>query len=57
MLNMSVTVILIVGGTLGTVPKELERRFEQVEIRGRIETIQNKSLLRSTKILRRNLET
>ena len=31
---MRVTVILIVVGTLGTVPKGLEKGLEQLEIRG-----------------------
>ena len=33
------TVIPIVVGVLGTIPKGLEKRLEQLEIRGRIETI------------------
>ena len=55
--NMGVTVILVVTGTLGTVPKRSERRLEELEIGGRIETIQTTVLLRSTRILRRVLET
>ena len=35
-----VMVILIVVGTLGTVTKDLERRLEELEIRGRMKTIQ-----------------
>ena len=38
-LNMSVRVIPIVVGALGTVPKGLERRLEQLEIRGQIKII------------------
>ena len=37
--NMMVTVIPIVVGELGTVPKSLERDLEELKIRGRIETI------------------
>ena len=51
--NMKVIVIPIVVGALGTVPKKLEN----LEIRGRIETIQNTALLQSPIILRRVLET
>ena len=37
--NMKVTVIPIVVDMLGTVPKSLENRLEELEIRERIETI------------------
>ena len=37
---MSMTVIQIVNGTLGMVPKGLEREQEKLEIGGRTETIQ-----------------
>ena len=53
--NMKVLPIVI--GTLGMVYKVLEREQEQLEIRGRAETIQTAALLRSTRILRRVLET
>ena len=52
--NMKVKVIV---GALGTVPKGLERGLENLEIRGRIDTIQNTALLQSARILRRVLET
>ena len=55
--NMKVKVIPIVVGALGTVPKGLERGLENLEIRGRIDTIQNTALLQSARILRRVLET
>ena len=54
---MSVTVIPIVAGALGTVTKRLERGEEILEIRGRIETIQTIALFRSAWILRKVLET
>ena len=41
---------------LGTVPKGLERRLEELEVQERIETIQTTVLLRSARILRRVLE-
>ena len=40
LLNMKVMVILIVIGGLGTVTKELIQGLEDLEIRGRVETIQ-----------------
>ena len=55
--NMKVTVIPIVIGALGTVLKGFERALEELEIGGRIETIQTTALLRSANILRRVLET
>ena len=55
--NMRVKVIPIVVGALGTVPKGLERGLENLEIRGRIDIIQNTALLQSARILRRVLET
>ena len=54
--DMLVTVILIVVGALGTVPKGLERGLEQSEIRIRIET-HTTTLLRSARISKRMLET
>ena len=41
---MRVTVILIVVGALGTAPKNQEQNPEEMEIRGRIETIQTTAL-------------
>ena len=38
-------------------PKNLEKRLENLEIRGRIETIQTTALLQSTRIVRRVLQT
>ena len=43
---MKVTVILIVIGALDTVTKGLVQRLEDLEIRGRVETIQTTALLR-----------
>ena len=54
---MKVTVIPIVIGALGTVTEELVQGLEDLEIRGRVETIQTTALLRSARILRRVLET
>ena len=42
---MKVTVIPVVIGILGTIPKSLERGLEELEIRERIENIQTKALL------------
>ena len=54
---MKVTVILIVEGALWTVPKELVKELEDLEIRWQVETIQTTVLLRSVRILRSVLET
>ena len=55
--NIKVTVIPIVIGGLGTVTKGLVTGLEDLEIRGQEETIQSTALLRSSRILRRVLET
>ena len=55
--NMRVKMIPIIVGALGMVPKSLEDRLEEFEIRGRIETIQTTALLRSAGIFRRVLES
>ena len=54
---MRVKVIPIVVGALGTVPINLEKRLEGLEIRGRIETTQTTALLQSSRILRGVLVT
>ena len=54
---MKVTVIPIVIGAPGTISKRLVKILEDMEIRGQVETIQTKALLRSASILRRVLET
>ena len=46
-----VTVIPVIDGALGTVPKGLDKRFEELEIRRRMNTIQDTSLSRSARIL------
>ena len=55
--KMKVTVIPIIIGALGIVTKDLVKRIENMEIRGWVEIIQIKTLLRSARILRRVLET
>ena len=54
---MKVTMIPIVIGAPRTIPKGLLRELEELEIGGRIETIQTTVLLRSARILRKVLET
>ena len=44
--NMKMTVILIVIGALGTIPKGLVRGLEGLEIGGRTETIQDNSIVK-----------
>ena len=55
--NMKVTVIPIVTGALGKVTKGLVQEMEDLEISGRVETIQTTALLRSNRILKRDLKT
>ena len=55
--NMKVTIVPIVIGALGTITKGLLKGLEDLEIGGRIETIQKTALLRTARILRRVLET
>ena len=55
--NMQVTIIPIVIGAFGTVTKRLLKGLEDLEIGGRVETIQTTSLLRTARILKRVLET
>ena len=54
--NMKVRVITIVTGTLCIVTKGLAKGQEDFQIRGRVENIQTRALLKSTRILRRVLE-
>ena len=55
--SAGVTVVPIVIGALGTIPKVLVRGFKELEIGGRAKTFQTTKLFRSTRILRRVLET
>ena len=55
--NMKVTITLIVIGALGAVTKGLSKGLKDLEVRGRMDTIQTTALLRTAKIPRRVLET
>ena len=55
--NMKVTIVPIVISALGTVTKGLLKGLEDLEVSGRVETIQTTALLRTARILRRVLET
>ena len=55
--NMKVTIIPIVISAFGTVTKGLLKELEDLEVGGRVETIQSTTLLRTARILRRVLET
>ena len=55
--NKRVTIVPIVIGVLGTVTKGLLKGLEDLEVGGRVETIQMTVLLRTARILRRVLET
>ena len=55
--NMKVTIIPIVIGAFGTITKGLLKGLEDLEVGGRVETIQTTALLKTARILRRVLET
>ena len=54
---MKVTIIPIVIGAFGTGTKGLWKGLEDLEVGGRVETIQTTALLKTARILRRVLET
>ena len=54
--NMLVTITPIVIGSFGTVTKGLLKGLEDLEVGGRVETIQTTALLKTARILRRVLE-
>ena len=55
--NIKVTIIPIVIGTFGTVTKGLLKSLEDLEVGGRVETIQTTALFKMARILKRVLET
>ena len=55
--NMKVTIIPIMIGAFGTVTKGLLKGLEDLEVGGRVETIQTTTLLRTARIVKRVLET
>ena len=54
---MKVTIIPIVVGAFGTVIKGLFKGLKDLEVGGRVETIETTALLKIARILRRVLET
>ena len=54
---MKVTIISIMIGAFGTVNKGLLKGLEDLEVGGRVETIQTTALLKMARILRKVLET
>ena len=54
---MKVTIILIVISAFGTVTKGLLKGLEDLDVGGRVETIQTTALLKTDRILRKVLET
>ena len=54
---MKVTIVQIVIGASGTITKGLLKGLEDLEVGGRVETLQTTALLRTARILRRVLET
>ena len=55
--NIKVTIIWIVIGAFCTVTKGLLKGLDDLEVGGRVETMQTTALLRTARILRRVLET
>ena len=55
--NMKETIVPIMIGALGTITKGLLKGLEDLEVGGRVETIQTTALLRQARILRQVLET
>ena len=55
--NMEVTIVSIVIGAFDIITKGLLKGLEDLEVDGRVETIQTTALLRTARILRRVLET
>ena len=55
--NMKVTIVPTVIGALGTITKGLIKGLEDLEVGGRVVTIQTTALLRTAIILKRVLET
>ena len=54
---MQVTIIPFAIGAFDTVTKGLLKGLEDLEVGGRVETIQTTALLKTARILRRVLET
>ena len=54
---MKVTIIPIVIGAFDTATKRLLKGLDELEVGGRVATIQTKTLFRTARILRRVLET
>ena len=54
---MKVTIMPIVMGAFGTITKGLLKGLEDLEVGGRVETIQMTALLKTARILRRVMET
>ena len=55
--NMKVTIIPIVIGSFGAVTKELLKGLEDLEVGGRVKSIQTTALLKTARLLRRVLAT
>ena len=55
--NMKVRIVPIVICAFGTITKDLSKGLQDLEVGGRVETIQMTALLRTARKLRRVLET
>ena len=53
--DMKVTIVSIVISAFGTISKRLLKGWDDLEVGGRVETIQTTTLLRTARILRRVL--
>ena len=53
---MRLTVISIIIGTLGTTPKKLKKRLEDIGMETRVTELQKTVILHSARILRKVLE-
>ena len=54
---MKVTIVPVVIVAFGTITKGLLKGLEDLEVGGRVETIQTTALLRMARIMRRVIET
>ena len=54
--NMKVVIIPVIIGTLGTTPKNIRKRMDEIGIKIRISDLQKTTIIHSARILRKVLE-
>ncbi len=54
--NMKVVIIPVIIGTLGTTPKNIRKRMDEIGIKIRISDLQKTTVIHSARILRKVLE-